>query len=79
MKKPIVPTSRPASSRALDPAFVKSRLRGPHALVARYKRLMSVTPATYKKLQATAKELSDELGFVVYPLQVAALIVERGA
>lgn len=62
----------------LDPAFVKHRLRGPSPLVARNRRLVSVPRDTYRKLQATAKALSEELGFVVYPLQVAALIVERG-
>lgn len=64
---------------SLDPAIVKQRLRGPHPLVAQNRRLMSVTPATYKKLQTTAKALSKTVGFVVFPLQVAALIVERQA
>lgn len=61
-----------------SPEFVKQRLRGPNPLVAQNRRLMSVTPVTYKKLQAAAKQLSEKLGFVVFPLQVAALIVERG-
>lgn len=68
-----------AHANALDPALVKSRLRGPNALVAKNRRLVSVTPTTYKKLEARAKELSAAVGFKVWPLQVAALIVERQA
>lgn len=69
----------PTGPVRLDPSFAKSRLRGSHPLVAQNRRLMSVTPNTYKKLQARAKELSKEVGFVVWPMQIAALIVERGA
>lgn len=62
----------------LDPALVKQRLRGPNPLIAKNRRLMSVTPATYKKLEAAAGALSKSVGFKIWPLQVAALIVERG-
>jgi hypothetical protein len=65
-------------SGLLDVTFVKQRLRGPNPLVAQNRRLMSITPTTYKKLVAAAKELTEKVGFVVYPMQVAALIVERG-
>jgi hypothetical protein len=73
------PTVRSAVApvTSLDPEFVKLRLRGKNPLVAHNRRLMSVTPATYKRLQVAAKKLSDAVGFVVFPLQVAALIVER--
>ena len=64
---------------SVNPIFVKQRLRGPNALVAKNRRLMSVTPATYKKLEALANALTKTVGFVIWPIQVAALIVEQAA
>lgn len=62
---------------ALDSTFVKRRLRGPKPIVAADRRLVAITTGTYKRLEVLAEEISKVVGFVVWPCQVAALIVEQ--
>ena len=57
--------------------IAQRRLRGPNPLVANNRRLVAVTPTTYKKLEALAKAVSREVGFVVFPMQMAAILIEQ--
>lgn len=67
-----------AVSRLADlAARARRRLRGPDPLVANNRRLVAVTVATYTKLEAVAKAVSREVGFVVFPMQIAAILIER--
>jgi hypothetical protein len=43
------------------------------------RRLVPLAPATLTRLSRIAKKLHDELGIVVAPLQLAALLLERAA
>jgi hypothetical protein len=62
-------------------AIALKRLRGHNALSSHedWRRLVAVSPATHAKLKATAKTLTRQVGFFVWPFQVAALLVEQGA
>lgn len=51
-------------------------VRGNHGIPNGQRRLFPVTPATQKKLAAVSKRITREVGFVVHPMQVAALLVE---
>lgn len=71
--------STPQSTRKLSPLaeMAARRLRGPHAISSTDRRLVAVPDTTFKKLDAKAKALSREVGFHVFPMQIAALLIER--
>lgn len=51
-------------------------IHGPRHSMAGDRRLVAMTRDTRRKLQAVADQLAEQLGFHVYPMQVAALLVE---
>lgn len=56
--------------------IAKKRLIGNDHSMAGERRLVTMTRDTRRKLTAVAKKLSVQLGFHVYPMQVAAVLVE---
>jgi hypothetical protein len=57
--------------------IAKKRLVHNHHSMAGDRRLVAMTRDTRRKLAAVAKALSAEVGFYVFPMQVAALLVEE--
>lgn len=72
------PTPQPTGKLSPLAEMAARRLRGPRAIVSTGdRRLVAIPTTTFKKLQRQAKELSREVGFHVFPMQVAALLIER--